>query len=189
MIKKIMVTAVVASTVFAGDISYATQEKPVYLDADSKKVSGKLLPTNAIEVLEEVGDRIKFKIEGYQHPDTGNVIYFTNKARIFSLAFSRTSEPELKIVDDSVGEGWNIVSVEAYTTKGNLEDELDPMFERASELYSNNCSMCHSLHAVDHYNANQWPSTFKSMLDRTPIQKKDVWLVTQYLQKHASDMK
>ncbi|NLC28659.1 MAG: cytochrome C [Campylobacteraceae bacterium] len=189
MIKKILATAVVASAVLAGNISYATKEKPVYLDADSKRVAGKLLPTNAIEVLEELGDRIKFRIEGYQHPDTGSVIYFTDKARIFSLAFARTSNPEMKVINDSVGDGWSIVSVEAYTTKGDFEDDLEPMFERASKLYSDNCSMCHSLHTVDHYNANQWPSTFKSMLDRTPIEKDDVWLITQYLQKHASDMK
>jgi trimethylamine-N-oxide reductase cytochrome c-type subunit TorC len=49
--------------------------------------------------------------------------------------------------------------------------------------------MCHSLHEVNHYTANQWPSLFQSMISRTPIENDDVWMITQYLQKHASDMK
>ncbi|NCB55309.1 MAG: cytochrome C [Epsilonproteobacteria bacterium] len=187
MWKQIAGIALASSALFSNDVVYFVKEKPVYLDATSGKVVGKLLPTNAVEILAQEGDRIKFKITGYQNKATPNVIYFTDKARIFSLAFAKNITPVTQIVESK--DQWNTVTTEAYTTKGDFEKELQPMMERAAKLYSDNCSMCHTLNAVDHFTANQWPSTFRSMLDRTPIQKDDVWLVTQYLQKNASDMK
>ncbi len=189
MLKHALACLFVVGSLLASNTFYATQEKPVYLDATSKKVVGKLLPTNAIEVLQKENGRVKFRIEGYQNPNAKNVIYFTKKARIFSLAFSKTAKPDIQMLSQGEGDGWNKVAVEVYTTDKNLVTELEPLFEKAQTLYSDNCSMCHSLHEVDHYTANQWPSTFRSMLERTPIQKSDVWLVIQYLQKHASDMK
>lgn len=187
MWKQVTGIVLTSCALFANDVVYAVKEKPVYLDATSGKVVGKLLPTNAIEILSQEGDRIKFKITGYQNKNTPNVIYFTDKARIFSLAFAKNIIPVTKIVESK--DQWNIVTTEAYTTQGDYEKSVEPMMEKAAKLYSDNCSMCHTLNAIDHFTANQWPSTFRSMLDRTPIQKDDVWLVTQYLQKNASDMK
>ncbi|MCK9256997.1 MAG: cytochrome C [Sulfurospirillaceae bacterium] len=189
MIRNLLLTAIVATAIVAGEVAYSTKEKNVYLEANSDRVVGKLLPTNAIEILEEVGDRVKFKIEGFQNPKTGSIIYYTTKARIFSLAFARTAEPELEVLDDSLEDGWRRVSTIAYTTKGDFESKLEPMMQRAGKLYSDNCSMCHTLHEVNHYTANQWPPTFKGMIERTPLDKDDIWLVTQYLQKNAKDMK
>ncbi len=71
----------------------------------------------------------------------------------------------------------------AYTTKDNLEKDLKPMLDRAKQTYQESCSICHHLHKESQYNPNQWPSLFKSMLSRTPIDKKDEWLIIQYLQK------
>ena len=65
----------------------------------------------------------------------------------------------------------------------NLEKELKTMMDRAKQIYQENCSICHHLHKESQYNPNQWPSLFKSMLSRTPIDKKDEWLIIQYLQK------
>ncbi len=189
MLKKTISILLASSALFAGDVLYSVKDKPVYSDATSTQVIGKLLPTNAIEVLAEEGERIKFKLKGYQNPAAPNVIYFTDQARIFSLAFAKTTTPNIKIEAKGENGKWNIVSVAAYTTKNDFENNVDSMMERAGKLYSDNCSMCHTLNAVDHFTANQWPSTFRAMLERTPIHKDDVWLVIEYLQKNASDMK
>ena len=189
MIKKIISLSLMVGSVFAGDVMYSSKVKPVYLDGSSQKIEGKLLPTNAVEILAEEGDRVKFKITGYQNPVAGNIIYFANGQRIFSLAFSKTAKTNIKIVQVGKDGAWNLVSTEAYTTKGDFEKNVEPMYTKANKLYSDNCSMCHSLHEVNHYTANQWPSLFQSMISRTPIENDDVWMITQYLQKHASDMK
>lgn len=57
------------------------------------------------------------------------------------------------------------------------------MLDRAKQTYQESCSICHHLHKESQYNPNQWPLLFKSMLSRTPIDKKDEWLIIQYLQK------
>ncbi len=78
---------------------------------------------------------------------------------------------------------WDEVKVIAYTIKDNLEKDLKPMLDRAKQTYQESCSICHHLHKESQYNSNQWPSLFKSMLSRTPIDKKDELLIIQYLQK------
>ncbi|WP_086233546.1 hypothetical protein [Campylobacter devanensis] len=57
------------------------------------------------------------------------------------------------------------------------------MLDRAKQTYQESCSICHHLHKESQYNPNQWPSLFKSMLSRTPINQKDEWLIIQYLHK------
>lgn len=184
--KKILLLVCIASCVFASEISYATKVKSVYLSPDDTKVAGRLLPTNAINILEDGKKLVKFEIKGFQNPSSPNIIYHNDGTRILALAFSKTSKPDIKVVKSGKDGAWNEVKVVAYTTKGDFEKDLNPMFEKASNLYKSNCSMCHALHDINHYNANQWPALFRSMVDRTPIEKDDRWLVIEYLQKHTT---
>ncbi|CUU70642.1 putative cytochrome C-type heme-binding periplasmic protein [Campylobacter hyointestinalis subsp. hyointestinalis] len=184
--KKIIFTSLLLGSCVFGEV-YSTAVKPVYLDKTSNIVAGKLLPTNGIEILEEKDGFVKFSIKGYQNPAVPNIVYYSNNQRILSLAFAKTKTPKFKIIKEGKNGQWNEVKVNAYTTSGEFENGLEPMMKKASELYTTNCSICHALHKVEQYNANQWPSLFKSMLSRTPIDKKDEWLVIQYLQKNAKD--
>lgn len=43
--------------------------------------------------------------------------------------------------------------------------------------------MCHALHNINEFSANQWPAMLKAMIDRTAIEKEDRFLVEQFLQK------
>lgn len=170
-----------------GEVVYSNAVKPVYLDKNSSIIAGKLLPTNSVEILEQKDGFIKFSLRGYQNPAVPNVVYYSNNQRILSLAFAKTKVPKFEIIKEGKNGQWNEVKVDAYTTSGEFENNLEPMMKKASELYTTNCSVCHALHKIDRYSANQWPSLFKSMLSRTPIDKKDEWLVIQYLQKNAKD--
>lgn len=51
------------------------------------------------------------------------------------------------------------------------------MLNRAKELFVNNCGICHAIHKEKEFTANTWPAIFRSMADRTGIDKKDRWLV------------
>lgn len=167
------------------ELVYPNKVKSVYLDETKSKVAGRLLPTNGIEILSQNGDLVKFSIKGYQNPTAPNVIYAKNGARILGLAFAKTAKPEIKIIKRGVNGAWNEVETTAFTTNGDFEKQVEPMFAKAAQLYSENCSMCHTLHDVNHYNANQWPALFNAMVERTPIEKADHWLVIEYLQKHT----
>lgn len=185
--KRVLLTiALLATSLFAKDAVYSTKVKSVYLSPNDTKVAGRLLPTNAIEILDDSGKFAKFEIKGFQNPTSPNIIYYSDGTRILSLAFAKTAKPDIKVVKAGQNGAWNQVSAVAYTTKDDFVKEVNPMFEKASGLYKNNCSMCHALHDINQYNANQWPSLFRSMVGRTPIEKDDHWLVIQYLQKHTT---
>lgn len=181
--KKLILASLLASSTLSASILYPTDVKPVYLTPDSKDIAGKLLPTNGIDVIEESGDKIKFSLRGFVNPAASNVIYYSNGERIIALSFAKTKTPKYDIITKGEAGKWDEIKVTAYTTKDNLEKELKPMMDRAKQIYQENCSICHHLHKESQYNPNQWPSLFKSMLSRTPIDKKDEWLIIQYLQK------
>ncbi|ARR01407.1 cytochrome C [Campylobacter porcelli] len=182
MSKIILVSLILAGCLNA-KILYSTTVKSVYLDDNSKDVAGKLLPTNAIEILQKSGDRVKFALKGYVNPSSPNVIYYSNGDRIIALSFAKTKTPKYEIIQKAKDGKFDEVRVVAYTTDDELENELKPMIYRAKQTYQESCSICHQLHKESQYNPNQWPSLFRSMLSRTPIDKKDEWLIIQYLQK------
>lgn len=181
--KKLILAGLLISSAFSASILYPTDVKSVYLTKDSKDVAGKLLPTNAIEVLEKSNGKIKFALSGYVNPAAPNVIYYSNGERIIALSFAKTKTPKYEILQKKVDGKWDKVEVEAYTTDSELTSELAPIMAKAKQTYQESCSICHHLHKESQYNPNQWPSLFKSMLSRTPIDKKDEWTIIQYLQK------
>lgn len=186
MKKSLLALCILACASFAGEIAYSNVVKSVYLDNTKSKVAGRLLPTNAIEILDQNASLVKFQIKGYQNPASPNVIYYSDGVRILSLAFAKTAKPDIKVQKKSVDGKWNEISVIAYADAGNFESSVEPMFKKAGELYSQNCSICHALHDINQYTANQWPALFRSMASRTPIEKSDHWSVIEYLQKHTN---
>lgn len=186
--KKVLSLALIATSLFAASkTAYIAEVKPVFLDATSSKAVGKLLPTSQVEILSEEGDRVKIRVSGYYNESAPNVIYFSPTARIFTLAFAKTAKFDAKLSKRDNGKYTGITTT-VYTTKGGFEPSVKPLFDKANKLFSENCGICHALHPSTQYPANQWPSLLKSMISRTAIDKKDEWLVIQYLQKHSKDV-
>lgn len=180
-------SALLSASLFAGQ--YATTVKPLYADSASKKVVGKLLPTAEVEILKEEGNRVLVSISGYQ--DAGKpAIYFVAGKRILNAGFVSNSGVEFKKVGSEVVDGktYDKVSATVWTDKSDLTADVAPLYAKAKDLFSQNCSMCHGLHPATEFSANQWPSMFKSMAGRTGIDKNDYQLVIEYLQKNAKDM-
>ena len=134
------------------NLVYSDEVLSLYSYQNDKKISGRLLPTNAFEVLKEEGDKVFIKI--------------TSKSG-----------------------KWDKVSLEIWADKKEFAKDNQAMLAKAKEQFTNNCGICHALHREKEFNANAWPAIFKSMVDRTGIEKKDRWLVIEYLQKNAKDFK
>ncbi|WP_314978573.1 cytochrome C [Campylobacter rectus] len=186
--KKIALSALLACSLFAAGEMYTHTVKPVYLDASSTKVIGKLLPTNAVKILETTDNRVKIAVRGYQNPAVGNVVYFSNSERIIAIAFAKTAHPEIKLIKKGKDGAWDEVEAVAYTDKDGFSGDLKGLFAKGETLYKEGCGVCHGLHESTHYKANQWPALMKSMMSRTAISKEDEWLVIQFLQKHSGDV-
>lgn len=187
--RKIILATLVASFLYANPQVYSDVVKSVYADENSKTSIGRLLPTNGVKILEKSANRVKIEVEGYQNQAAPNVIYFSDSERVLTVAFLKTAIFDVKLIKKGENGKWDSVKVVVWADDGNFYDDIKPLFARAEEIYKNSCGVCHSLHNTEQYKANQWPNLLKSMLSRTAIDKKDEWLVTQYLQKHSEDVK
>lgn len=186
--KKIILSAIVACAAFGAGMNYTDVVKDVYADASSAKSIGRLLPTNAVEILQTSGDRAQIKVKGYQNPAVSNVVYFADGARIISVAFAKTAPFDIKVTKEGKNGKWNEVETTVFVQKDGFSTDVNAMFAKADKMYKESCGVCHALPQTTYFNANQWPSLLKSMIGRTAIEKKDEWLVIEYLQKHSSDV-
>lgn len=187
----LFILAFATACLYASETTYTSSVKDLYETADSSKSNGRLLPTSKIKILEENGDKIKIEIEGYVKEDLNNAVYFSIGPRILVAGLSKNGNFDIKTIltsKDKDGVEWKKVSFTAYIKNDNLTKDLDALYSSAQEIYSNNCAMCHPAHPNNEYTANQWPSIIKSMINRTAMTKDENYLVTQYLQKHASDI-
>lgn len=177
---------ILSSALFA---DFSIGVSPLYADLQDTKAIGKLLPTAEVKVLQEEKSRIKVQISGYQDENT-SVLYFTAGKRILNAVFDKKAKVIFKTgkTQEVDGKQYTKVETEVWMDKKFLTQQLQPLFDQAKDLFEQNCSMCHSLHQPKEFNSNQWPSVFKSMVNRTGIDKKDYQLVIQYLQKNAKDM-
>ena len=177
---------------FASETMYTSSVKNLFESANSDARKGRILPTTKVTVLETQGDKAKIEIEGFMKAGVSNAVYFVKGKRILMAGLSKSGKFDIKEISSSKDEDgveWKKVVLTAYTKNENLTGDLNSLYGKAGDLYKNNCSICHPAHPVHEFTANQWPSMFKAMVNRTGIEKKDRYLVTQYLQKHAKDVK
>ncbi|WP_066386862.1 cytochrome c3 family protein [Helicobacter himalayensis] len=178
-----------ATGLFAKNIGFSDEVLSLFLGKDDSKVAGRLLPTNAFSVLESDGTRVKIKVDGFVNPKAPYVLYFNDSQRIIVAAFSKNTQLDFTQRVAGKNGKWDKVSIEVWTDKKEFAKNNKEMLARAKTLYAENCGICHTAHKTQEFTANQWPSTFRSMVDRTGIDKKDRWLVIEYLQKNAKDFK
>lgn len=180
---------VLATCLLAKNIVYSDEVVSLYLNKDDTKIIGRLLPTNAFEILKSDEDKVLVKIDGYINPKAPSVIYFNDSQRIIVAAFSKNTKLNFSQKIKGKNSKWDKVSLEIWADKKDFAKDNKEMLNRAKDLFANNCGICHALHPEKEFNANAWPAVFRSMADRTGIDKKDRWLVIEYLQKNAKDFK
>ncbi|MCV3442634.1 cytochrome C [Campylobacter sp. IFREMER_LSEM_CL1097] len=171
------------SFVCAKNEFFTSEVSSLYLSKNDTKAVGRLLPTNPFEVLKTDGNKVLVKITGYVNPASPSVLYYNDSQRIIVAAFSKNTKLDFKTYTKSKNGKWDKATIEVWTDKKDFAKSNKEMFIKAKELYMNNCGICHSVHKESEFSANGWPATFRSMVNRTGIDKKDHWLVIQYLQK------
>lgn len=188
LVKIYILVAILGISLYAGEIQYAANVKSLYLDKESTKTIGRVLPTTEVEIVKSEGARVLAIIKGWG--ENTSALYAIPGIRILNAAFTKGVEAPYKILESKTikDKQYHHYAFEVYMDKTDLVNELEPLYEEAKTLYTNNCSMCHALHPTKEFKANQWPSIIKSMLSRTAIPKDKSHLVIQYVQKNASDV-
>jgi nitrate/TMAO reductase-like tetraheme cytochrome c subunit len=188
----LLILAFSTACLYASETMYTSSVKNLFESSDSSSSKGRLLPTSKVKVLETKGDNIKIELEGFMQEGIDNAVYFSQGKRILVAGLSKKSKFDFKTIStnkDENGVEWKKVTFTAFTKNDNLTEDLDSLYTKAQTIFNNNCAMCHPGHATSEFTANQWPSIVKSMITRTAMTKDENYLVTQYLQKHAKDMK
>lgn len=187
--KKILgcITGLMAAC-FAAD--YTTSVSSLYNEG-SEKVVGRLLPTVEVEILEKIGNKSKVSFVGYIQDGVENAIYFVPNRRILVAGITKNTEFDYEVVDTIEDNGvvWKKIKATFMSDEDEFTKDVDSLYKKANTMYVDNCSICHALHDKREFSANQWPSVVNSMLSRTAISKEDSYILIQYLQKNAKDMK
>jgi trimethylamine-N-oxide reductase cytochrome c-type subunit TorC len=192
--KKSLIFGIVFLTIslYASETMYTSSVKNLFETSNSTASKGRLLPTSEVKVIEKKDGKVKVEIEGFMKVGVSNALYFAQGKRILVAGLSKSGKFDIKTISTRTGKNgteWKKVVLTAYTKDDNLTKNLDVLYEEANKLFKDNCAMCHPIHASNEFTSNQWPSMIKSMISRTAMTKEQNYLVTQFLQKHAKDMK
>lgn len=182
----LLVLLLFLATSMQAKVQYAEVTLKSYSLPTDKKASGKVLPTTPLEVLKVEGDKALVKLTGWNKGKLKRILYFSQGVRIISAAFSKKAKIKTETLTPKGDDGaWSQVTVTTWVDNKNLIDNIKPLFEKAQSLLETNCGLCHAVHPTEEFNANQWPAVIKGMLSRTPLNKEEALLITQFAQKHA----
>jgi trimethylamine-N-oxide reductase cytochrome c-type subunit TorC len=172
---------------------YTIQTQPFWLSADSKQHNaGNLMASTKVNVIKRDGEMVQAQVDGWQQEGVNEAFYAAQGKRILSVLLGEDARKDLKtldtVTDKETGQVWHKVALQVWLPKKNLIDDQQKIWHYAADMMSNNCTGCHGLTALDRFNANQWIGVVKGMSGRTSLNAEQVRLLTQYVQKHASDM-
>ena len=191
--KKWIILTLVCGSVFANGatIKYASKVKSLYKEGEDK-IIGRLLPTAEVEVLKSENKRVLLRIKGYKPKSSQSALYFAPNRRILNAGFSKNADIKFvnskTFTEKETHQEWELASVELWSNDEDLVEDVNVLYQEANELFTQNCSICHTLHSAKEFNANQWASVIKSMKTRVGFDTNTEHLVAQYLSKNAKDM-
>ena len=172
---------------------YSLEEKDLYATNDPNgKENGQLLPASSVSVIEDQGEMLKIRIQGWiESKGKGRVMTEYMGKRVFKATVRdevKASETLISEVTDPITNiAWKEVAVEAYITKSGMTDSLEPVWEYASEMYGSTCNSCHAAPDPGHFTANGWISSLKAMSAYYRLSKTEERTLLKYLQNHGSD--
>lgn len=166
--------------------------EPFFLTPDATHNSGNLLPSTQVKVVNQQGDKVQVSVEGWQQDGVTEVFYAAQGRRILSAIVGEDARKSLKTqstsTDSETNLVWHQVSLQVWLPRKQLVDDQQKIWHYAEDMMNANCTGCHGLTALDRFNANQWIGVIKGMAPRTSLDQEQLRVLTQYVQKHASDM-
>ena len=178
-----------------GDVAYPISTIPFYRAAADAKAGkddiGQVLAGTPLKVVGRDGDMMKVVIAGWQQDQVDQVVYALRGQRIFEATIDKSAmdirqirSTETDLDTDLV---WHKVDLEAWVAPGKLIGNADLLWSYTSEMYVAACGTCHSKPDPEHYLANQWIGTLKSMQRFITLDKEEYRILQKYLQLNAKD--
>lgn len=179
------------TTFLQAEVQYVEKTLKTYSLPTDSKPSGKVLPTTPLEVIKVEGDKAFVKITGWNRGKLKRILYYSKGVRIISAAFSKKAKNTIKTIQTVTPKNskkpWTQVTLTTWVNNKNLINDIKPLYKEAKNLLEVNCGLCHAPHPTHEFSANQWPAVIKGMAPRTPLNKEQVLLISQFAQKHSKD--
>lgn len=178
-----------------GESYFSVRYLPMYEDEAMTVDGGQLNPASEVKVVQVKDNVIQVEIAGWRKTKGfGRVINEDFGLNIPTAALSKEAALNETLVekfeekeDDLTGLVWQRVSLKLWMPKESLMDDVEEIWAVAGPAYKNNCSVCHTQPAENHFDANTWPGMFNGMLAFVNLDNDSEALVLKYLQKHSSD--
>ncbi len=189
-------TQLASNTEYEDGKSYVSvRHLPMYEDEKMTIEAGLLNPASQVTVIEENDDSMKVAINGWRKvKGFGRVIQEDFGMNIAVASLLKDVAQNDKFVqkfeikeDDLTGLPWQRVTLNLWMKKADFLTDYTTVWEKASESYKTNCSVCHTQPAEAHFDANTWPGMFDGMMAFVNFDTDSKSLVLKYLQKHSSD--
>lgn len=180
-----------ASSADLGQAAYALQTIPFFTEKGATKPAGQLLPATRIDIAEQGGGWLKGTITGWRQEGADSVIYGAKGQRILvgvmakpTVELAKVGDPEVEV---DTQQTWMPVSLDIWLPTENIAGSLQPVWNYAQSLYTNDCATCHTAHSPDQFVSNQWIGQLKSMERFSQLDKDQNRLVLKFLQYHSKD--
>ncbi len=178
-----------------GDVVFSFRTGALYLDvptaAPDAAGDGKLLAATQATVLEQRGDWVLLKLDGWQQQGAERVLYALKGQRILNAALGETLLAKVSagapLEDPDTGLVWSQVSLQAWAAKADLSTDQKALWAYGAELYNSSCGTCHSLPPKDHSLANQVSGTLNAMKRFISLDEEQVRFLLKYLQFNSKD--
>lgn len=82
---------------------------------------------------------------------------------------------------------WSKLQATAWMKKGDMVNDIKPIWAYADSLYNGTCNQCHGAPEISHFDANGWIGTLNGMIGFTSLDKREERTLLKYLQMNASD--
>ncbi len=175
-----------------GRVMYALSSTPIMLGGAKGKEAGILKIGATVTPIKKQGDWYEIKVDGWEIKGLPSTVFAFKGIRIVKMELNQDGEKALKILkqlkDKTTGLVWKEVELDKVWVKASdLTTNSKKVWEKASKLFHQRCSMCHALPKSTQFTANQWPATLRVMTKRAALDKKQTEMVSLFLQYHARD--
>lgn len=165
--------------------SYSSQEGPR---------EGRILTATRLTVLDNNGNWLKVRVDGWQQDEVDAMIYELQGKRIFSVALDKGArgKPVIQstMFDEDTEQTWHKVIYETWVMSKNMLQDKQKLWEYGKELHGTTCGACHMATPANHFLANQWIGIMKDMKRNIRhLSKEQYRFLQKYLQLNAKDVK
>ncbi|TCP38597.1 MULTISPECIES: c-type cytochrome [Rhodovulum] len=180
-----------AEEVGVASSAFVVHTKSFFLDAGGAEEDGKLLSGTEVAVVEEGGDLLRVRLDGWQLVGAEAVLYAKQGQRIMQAVLGEPAIAALEtgetVTDPDTGQDWVSVSLEGWVDKTGMLVDGDALWSFTAQMFNSACAACHSPPEADHFLANQWIGTLGSMKRFTSLEPDAYRLLLVYLQNNAKD--